>query len=81
VDTSAVLELVEEKESSAAAKYLSSAVCQGDKFVASMHVYLVAAVDAGLNVFSLAAGSDLPKPRNSLRKRRPAVSAGCPEPL
>jgi predicted nucleic acid-binding protein len=40
VDTSAVLKLVvEEKESSAAAKYLSTAVAHGNQLVASMLLY------------------------------------------
>lgn len=40
VDTSAVLKLVvEEKESSSAARYLTTAVAQGDKLVASMLLY------------------------------------------
>lgn len=40
VDTSAVLKLlVEEKESSAAASYLSEAAVRGDKLVASMLLY------------------------------------------
>jgi predicted nucleic acid-binding protein len=40
VDTSAVLKLVvEEKESAAAARYLSTAVARGDKLVASMLLY------------------------------------------
>ena len=40
VDTSAVLKLVvEEKESSAAARYLSEAAARGDKLVASMLLY------------------------------------------
>ncbi|WP_307857165.1 type II toxin-antitoxin system VapC family toxin [Pseudarthrobacter albicanus] len=70
MDTSAVLKLVvEEKESSAAAKYLSRAVAQGGTLVASMLLYtelhcaahrrgfpgeLVNAVLGGINLVDLA---------------------------
>jgi hypothetical protein len=69
VDTSAVLKLVvEEKESTAAAKYLSTAAARGDKLVASMLLYtephgaahgrgfpcgLVNAVLSGINLLDL----------------------------
>ncbi|WP_240689824.1 type II toxin-antitoxin system VapC family toxin [Arthrobacter sp. PAMC25564] len=70
MDTSAVLKLVvEEKESSAAARYLSTAAAQGDTLVASMLLYtelhcaahrrgfpgqLVNAVLGGINLVDLA---------------------------